>query len=863
MKRTIIVLLLLLLILPMGVLAADYNETHGVSMGSVATFTSDAQGWRFKMNQDDTIKGISKHANSKTTIGYITTDSAGANILAQANFTGGNLVATLPVPLSVTKGSTYYLVMKEAVNGSYAGATSCSVNHARLNWTGCVLNGGDYASQPEVFTGLILNNDTVVPTSNNSISVIVKNTRTGLLISGFNFNVTNGTVTWIGLCSGTICTNTTFNITNGIAYFTNISNSTYFNTTVSAINFTSNTTTTNITGLTFKNILNLSAYNIVNGSNIQGLCAQVNNVTHNSTACTLSSPLIIYNIIGNITITLYDIGSGDNNQSNALYINQSYSYGAFNNSGDLETNLSTEQGFLNITATQLYTIMGINSFNSTNNLVTNTTTTGSILIPANNGSQFINTNVLGNFSINQTCILTQPLATQNCVFNGFYDELFRFNATKANNSPITNFTVSMTNLSIGSGIVNQSTTNGTVFIPALQGYTYLFAFNSSGYSTTNAYLNANSSAFNYTFSRVLQSNTIYLNFYDAISLAPITQNVSVLFVNGGTSFTNITNKSSLNISNLTAGTWTLTITSSGYITSQYLATISDTTSSTANVYMTQGTQTVIFTTIDIISSQAIVGSTIQQYTAVNGTQTLIDTSTTDITGSSQFSYTPAIAYTFVISAPGYTNRTFTLNPIIFSTYNIKLTSPLTLNFSQDYQNVKMTYSPTLFYANQTNTMIILFSSITNSFTSYSYNIRYPGGTKTGSGSTPAGQTFIVTFNVTGATIGDNVNITLDYNNGLGNHEFNYSHNIIIGPPPMTFAANAGNTYGLGLIERALVGTIIILIIAGIISLAISPIAGLFVAMFLMGLFIKMGFWEWWLAGISFLIGFVILIRRTE
>ena len=91
----------------------------------------------------------------------------------------------------------------------------------------------------------------------------------------------------------------------------------------------------------------------------------------------------------------------------------------------------------------------------------------------------------------------------------------------------------------------------------------------------------------------------------------------------------------------------------------------------------------------------------------------------------------------------------------------------------------------------------------------------------------------------------------------------YRNSIIINPNNSTFIANRNNTYGMGLIDRALIGTIIIIIIGGLITLAANALLGTGIGLLVMGLFIYMGFWEWWLAGISFLIGFIIITARSN
>lgn len=360
-------------------------------------------------------------------------------------------------------------------------------------------------------------------------------------------------------------------------------------------------------------------------------------------------------------------------------------------------------------------------------------------------------------------------------------------------------------------------------------------------------------------------NELYIQIYDETNASLITQNVTLQIMNGsaGNIITAYTTNGTLQLQNLSTGTVSVVVSSLNYGSRTYFLEVTNTSINNVVAYLSTSANTVTFNVIDSISSSVITDALVQQYTLLGSTLVLVDMKLTDITGNAQMNYIAGNLYTFVISASGYNNKTFTLYPILASAYTIKMVSPLSMNFSEDFQNVLITYSPSALMANSSNNFTILFDSVTNSFQTYSYNITYPGGSSAGSGTAGAGQTFITNFTINGGNIFSTANLTIIYNTGFGNKTFYYPLTIIYGPNSGTIAANIGNTYGMGLIERALIGTIIIVIVAGMISITVGSLPALLVSMFLMGLFIKIGLWEWWLAGISFLVGMALISRRTE
>ena len=74
----------------------------------------------------------------------------------------------------------------------------------------------------------------------------------------------------------------------------------------------------------------------------------------------------------------------------------------------------------------------------------------------------------------------------------------------------------------------------------------------------------------------------------------------------------------------------------------------------------------------------------------------------------------------------------------------------------------------------------------------------------------------------------------------------------------TFIQNQDNTYGLGIFERILLATIIVLFVVGIATLVGQPIPGFILGLFIMGYMAYIGFIELWLILPSMFIGVIFM-----
>lgn len=592
-----------------------------------------------------------------------------------------------------------------------------------------------------------------------------------------------------------------------------------------------------------------------------------------------SNTVTFNNITGTITFTYFNItntgycvqATGNGTQTNCTSGSGTSTYLNTTITQLITTTTTltaqTSQGYLNITTKQLFTNNTINTFNATNNRYLNTTTNGNLIVHALNGTNTITIAVPGNYTKTITCTLPSPLSTTACNATGIYDNIFQINATDSyNGNGINTFTITIDNQTLGGTIYTQNTTNGTLNITLLQGYTYNVQFSNPNatYEYLNATLPANATYQKYTFNP-LPTPSLDITIRDANDNSLILENITIQIINNNSEQINYTTNGGFFSGPIGLGTYTVKLESANYSQSIYTLTINTGTVYFLTAYLQFAPNTVTMEFVDSISSSVVLPDTaVSQERIVNGNWSVISNKITDITGRTTFRYASDVSYRFTAIKTGYSDKVFTLDPILFTSYTINMIRNTALDFSQDYQSIYIGYTPHLFYDAQQNQVNITFSSPLGTFTNYNYTISYPGGTRNGSGTNIVGQSFTVNFNITGATIYSTVNTTITYDTDIGNPKtYTFQDLIIVNPTDQTLIANQDNTYGLGLLERLLIGTIILIIIAGLSTIGAGPILGLVIGLFIMGLWVRIGFWPWWAAGLSFLIGFVLIAGRTD
>jgi len=367
---------------------------------------------------------------------------------------------------------------------------------------------------------------------------------------------------------------------------------------------------------------------------------------------------------------------------------------------------------------------------------------------------------------------------------------------------------------------------------------------------------------NYTFT-LYKTNSVQINIYDEITGDPITDNVTIRWSSNSTTWENVTNTSKLFLSNIAADEYELLFYSSNYSTRSYTITVGNRSTQVLNAYMISTTYSTIFTVKDIDTGDILSDVSVTMYKQINSTWTTVESKYSDISGKAKFFYDPIAHYRFYLSKTGYEDYVFFLNPILFSTYEVYMTKSSLLNYSVDFDDVSIIYSPSQFYNEQNTTFNWLISSPSGLLTNYGMKLTYPGGTDSSSGVNAIGEQLSADVNLTGATNFDYVTLEFNYTTSLaGERTYLFNLPIISNNSAGTWMSNKDKTYGLGIFERMLITTIIIVFIVGIATMVGQVIPGVALGLFVFGFLVFIGFVPIWIILPSMLIGILFLIWKS-
>lgn len=280
------------------------------------------------------------------------------------------------------------------------------------------------------------------------------------------------------------------------------------------------------------------------------------------------------------------------------------------------------------------------------------------------------------------------------------------------------------------------------------------------------------------------------------------------------------------------------------------------------LYTQEGTSSTIFTITNKDTGDYLQNVMATMYKRVGGNWQVIESKISDITGRVQFNYIPNTEYRFYLALADYNDYIFTLNPVLYSEYDVKMQRSVVLNDTVDYDRVGITYSPTLFYEGENNFTFLIQSPYAE-LTDYGYTLTYPGGTSGNSGNDDVGEELhTYFFNISGATITDRLRIDYYYTTDLtGTLNHTFYHSIVVPEGNYTMMANRDKTYGLGLFERILIAVCIIILVTGIATLIGRPIEGMGLGLVILGYLTYIGLIPIWSTLLTFLLGILILSMK--
>jgi hypothetical protein len=433
---------------------------------------------------------------------------------------------------------------------------------------------------------------------------------------------------------------------------------------------------------------------------------------------------------------------------------------------------------------------------------------------------------------------------------------------QSNNATISNFTINITDETTGE-TQSQSATNNQTTFEIIKGRNYTITIDAEGYAITNTTHASFTEQYNNYTLYLYTTNSVRITIYDESTLLLLnTTTVSITFQNNITALIYSTSNGTYYKDGLTEGVWSVKFYSANYSYRTYTITVGNRSTQTLNAYLTPSAYTTIFTIRDsqTLATLQDVSFTIERLS--NATYIIVESKFSDISGAVQFGYLPGIEYRFTLSKTGYSSKVFSLNPVLFASYNIYIDRISSLNNTLNYGLISIVYYPKTFYNNQTNTLTFQISSPQGVLTAYGISIKAPGGNTSAQGNNAIGETFNLAFNITGATLFDRVNISYNYTSTIGGTKTYYLEYEIIGTGiggNYTIAGIKTKDYGLGAFEKALLATLALVFIAGFAFLLAGTAGAIAAGLLIMGISVYLGFLPLWSVVISFITGIIILV----
>jgi len=580
-----------------------------------------------------------------------------------------------------------------------------------------------------------------------------------------------------------------------------------------------------------------------------------NSLVVNNVSATING-LTFTNVTGNIIYTNISVNASQSYDialSGSNYFDKTYSSESM-----ISKTLTLFQSVIDFTTLELVSGDTLTGVNYTIDGQQNTT------FHLSAGSYMVLVEKSGYYNLNHT-LNVSALDNRTETVTGLYSSVFNLTAINIfSGANLSNLSGWVYNIDEDYNITFNTTGNNS-FVPVIYGdyYIYLEAY---GYA-----VNGTSNYKNFTVDETTESvqfvlyseNSILINIYREENGLPIYDNITIVVsgISGDNTYYTVT--SSKFIENLTDGNFTLKLSGGNYTLRSLDVTVADASFQTINVYLSSETQETIFTIIDSLTASAIEGASVSVARIINSTWIIITSKNSDITGKVQVNYVPNIRYRISVTNTGYTDKVFYLDPILYPTYTVKLVKAVTIDESPSYQGVDIFYNPTSFYANQSNNLTFTFSSPDGIFTSYNLSVSYPNSSFFDSGVLATGEIFFHSFNVTDVTFTSSVNITYCYDTTISTFKcFSVKYGLIGYSETGSFLDNKDNTYGMGLWQRISLATLIVIIVAGLVTVIGGVLLGGFIGLFVMGYIVAIGFIPIWAVLPSMAVGFFLLMGRS-
>ena len=582
---------------------------------------------------------------------------------------------------------------------------------------------------------------------------------------------------------------------------------------------------------------NMTAINLFNDSALLTFNATIDATTYYTTNGTLNTPLL------HNSTSLHDFTVRAKNHFPVTQTNYNIT-----TSGNYEAVM-----FMSVVNFACYEYITNNSLTCTN------TTT---MYP-NAGVQNLTRNVAGYYPNTQEVNIT-PLFNGTLNFTDFVDSTLNITATNLKNgSSVSDFTIFLDDLdsSFNQTIVADGT---EINKDLISGKNYSLFFTKTGFENKNVSL-SNFSSQNYTFN-VYEANSINITIRKESDLSLVLDTVTIRFSDENETITNYnTNTGYKYLSGFSPANYTISFISANYSTRTVNVNFDNNYQDLTVYLIASGSSNTIFTFQDRDDGSRIEGVTLSVQKLINTTWTLVESLTSDITGRTSFDYSTDVAYRFIATKENYLDKNWTLDPILFDSYIIKLDKNFDLEDNSDFNGITVYFVPKTFKEDTNTSINFTFSNPDADFVNYGFNATWDGvNYVTDSGSTGIGSNINATLEIVGSEMNDYVTIIFYYELSNGQrHEFTRTYIIQDSNTAGNVRDSLGNGYGLGLLERLLIVVMIALLVAGAGAYFGGALAGGTLAMLIFGIFSYTGFISWWLTLPSLIVMFIVATWRSS
>jgi len=432
-----------------------------------------------------------------------------------------------------------------------------------------------------------------------------------------------------------------------------------------------------------------------------------------------------------------------------------------------------------------------------------------------------------------------------------------------NNETLTNFTGWISNEDYS---FNQSFTSNdsSIILPLKKDLNYTVFVDNPDFAINETFNYAdvfvNESSQNLTL-YIYTINSIRINAFEEEDASVITQLINVLVTSSAFEQSyNFTNGSTI-IEELPDGVYNLRFESSGFTTRSYTVTVASRSTQELSIYLSNSTSEVTFTVQEDGSSTALSEARISMYRFTNDNWVTVESKLTDITGKAVLTYMSGERYKFVVSKDDYVSKTFELNPILLSSYTVRLNKRETFPDIPQIFTASVDFTPKRFVQGNNN-LTLFFNSPEGRLAEYGFVVSYPGGTYSFDGTNAIGETHTINFNITGAEFLDTVNLTYNYRLVGGVMQTrSFTLPILDVAPDLSFADLRNNDYGLSTFEKLIIVTLTILLVGGLVLLTAGSVVGGAVVVLLLAWFGFLGFIPVWSLAIVILAGITYLTSK--